>query len=107
MLDQSEAWVHSETRCTSSAPTIRYCKLVREGTPPMRSRRWLTVLLGLWFILIIAVLMRVPAALAEPAGVTIVVNTTSDEISNDGHCSLREAIQSANTDTASGAAPGE
>lgn len=30
----------------------------------------------------------------------IVVNTTDDELNSDGDCSLREAIQSANTDTA-------
>ncbi len=29
----------------------------------------------------------------------IVVNTTTDELNNDGDCSLREAIQAANTDT--------
>jgi CSLREA domain-containing protein len=31
---------------------------------------------------------------------TIVVNTTDDELNSDGDCSLREAIQAANTDTA-------
>jgi CSLREA domain-containing protein len=31
---------------------------------------------------------------------TIVVDTTDDELNGDGDCSLREAIQSANTDTA-------
>jgi CSLREA domain-containing protein len=38
---------------------------------------------------------------------TITVNTTDDELNNDGDCSLREAIQAANTDTAvSGCAAG-
>ena len=73
----------------------------------MRLRLWLVALLGLSFLVLVAGLLRPPAALAEPAAVTIVVNTTADEMSNDGHCSLREAIQSANTDTASGAAAGE
>ena len=31
---------------------------------------------------------------------TITVNTTADELLTDGNCSLREAIQAANTDTA-------
>lgn len=64
----------------------------------MRLRLWLVALLGLSFCVLVAVFLRPPAALAEPTGVTIVVNTTTDDMSNDGHCSLREAIQSANTD---------
>src|SRR5690242_7952991 len=31
---------------------------------------------------------------------TITVNTTTDELNNDGDCSLREAIQAANTNAA-------
>src|SRR5207302_8412884 len=31
---------------------------------------------------------------------TITVNTTADELATDGNCSLREALQAANTDTA-------
>ena len=38
---------------------------------------------------------------------TITVNTFNDVISNDGTCSLREAIIAANTNSASGAATGE
>lgn len=37
----------------------------------------------------------------------ITVNSTSDVIANDGHCTLREAINSANSNIASGAMPGE
>jgi CSLREA domain-containing protein len=44
-----------------------------------------------------------PAALAN----TIAVNIEADTLADDGHCSLREAVTSANTDAASGAAPGE
>ena len=33
------------------------------------------------------------------AGTTVTVNTTADELNIDGDCSLREAIQAANTDT--------
>jgi CSLREA domain-containing protein len=35
----------------------------------------------------------------------IVVNTTDDELNGDGDCSLREAIQAANNDTAVDACP--
>ena len=38
-------------------------------------------------------------AVAAPTD-TITVNTTTDEVNSDGDCSLREAVQSANTDTA-------
>lgn len=49
------------------------------------------------------------AALASPASAnTIVVNSTADVIANDdGLCTLREAVISANKDTASGAVAGE
>lgn len=44
-----------------------------------------------------------------PEGNTITVNTLSDPgpVATDGLCSLREAIQAANSDVASGALPGE
>ncbi|MEO8133896.1 MAG: CSLREA domain-containing protein, partial [Betaproteobacteria bacterium] len=38
---------------------------------------------------------------------TIVVNSAADVAANDGQCTLREAITSANTNTVSGALPGE
>ena len=38
---------------------------------------------------------------------TITVNSTADVIANDGECTLREAILAANTNTTSGAMPGE
>lgn len=38
-------------------------------------------------------------AVAAPTD-TITVNTTTDELNSDGDCSLREAVQSANSDTA-------
>ena len=48
------------------------------------------------------------ALTVQPAmGASILVNTTADAIADDGQCSLREAIIAANTDTASGALPGE
>ncbi len=41
------------------------------------------------------------------AGVVITVTSTADTAANDGVCTLREAITSANTNTASGGAAGE
>jgi CSLREA domain-containing protein/uncharacterized repeat protein (TIGR01451 family) len=41
------------------------------------------------------------------AQTTIIVTTADDVVADDGVCSLREAITTANTDTASGAAAGE
>jgi len=46
-------------------------------------------------------------ASAGNAATTIVVNTTADTKSNDGQCSLREAIIAANRDRKSGSKPGE
>lgn len=49
----------------------------------------------------LALLLVGMALLAVPSGVlgaSITVNTTADELNGDGDCSLREAIQSANTD---------
>ena len=40
-----------------------------------------------------------------PEGTTITVNTTADTISDDGFCSLREAVRAANLDTAIGGCP--
>ncbi len=44
-------------------------------------------------------------ARAPAAATTITVNTFDDELNADGDCSLREAIQAANTDTAVDACP--
>jgi CSLREA domain-containing protein len=44
---------------------------------------------------------------AASAASTVVVSTLVDASANDGTCSLREAIQAANTDTTSGPAAGE
>jgi CSLREA domain-containing protein len=54
------------------------------------------------------VLGALPLVLAAPASAALInVTTTSDVIANDGLCSLREAVIAANTNTASGLAPGE
>ncbi len=42
-----------------------------------------------------------------PASAQITVTSTSDAAADDGQCTLREAIVASNTDTASGATPGE
>src|SRR6266404_188552 len=48
------------------------------------------------------------SSVPTPFGNTITVNSTSDAaISNDGLCTLREAITAANTNTASGVTAGE
>lgn len=61
--------------------------------------------------LLVAALLTCGAATiagAMPAQAAVItVNTTSMAVANDGHCSLIEAINAANTDTASGALPGE
>ena len=46
----------------------------------------------------VALLFASPLAPVEAAAIT--VNTTADELNSDGDCSLREAIQAANTDAA-------
>jgi CSLREA domain-containing protein len=57
-----------------------------------------------------ALLTAAAFAYALPAiavGATITVNSTSDELMDDGHCSLREAITAANADAAPQPGPGE
>ena len=51
------------------------------------------------FIVAIGLDPRIEHARAEALGV-ITVNTTDDEINEDGDCSLREAIRAANQDSA-------
>ena len=48
----------------------------------------------------VGVLGPLPAASAGGAGVTITVDTFDDEWTEDGDCSLREALFSANRDSA-------
>lgn len=44
-------------------------------------------------------------AISRPASTTITVNTFADDLAVNGNCTLREAIQSANTDSAVDACP--
>ncbi len=46
-------------------------------------------------------------ATSPAAAATIVVNSTSDTATDDGHCTLREAITAANNNAASGGSAGE
>jgi CSLREA domain-containing protein len=59
--------------------------------------------LALWLILGLLALGLNPLYAAARASIS--VNTTEDEINTDGDCSLREAIQAANTDMAVDACP--
>ena len=60
-------------------------------------RRLLLPLTGLMLLLVCG----------SAGAATITVNTESDTTADDGACTLREAITSANTDTTSGPTPGE
>ena len=53
----------------------------------------------MWLCLLVSPLVR--------ASTVITVTTASDTVSDDGECSIREAITASNTDTASVASPGE
>src|SRR5438093_4410591 len=68
---------------------------------PFHKRVLLSGALGLAALLLLLVLSQAAQA------TTIAVNGTADVIANDGVCTLREAITAVNTDTASGATPGE
>ena len=52
-----------------------------------------------FFFGVIAVLLLFLAQSRAGHAATITVNTTDDELNSDGDCSLREAIQAANTNT--------
>ena len=65
-------------------------------------------LLVLLVLAALAAGLTMSVVLARPAqAATLTVNSLADTTANDGQCTLREAITSANTDTASGAAAGE
>ena len=52
-------------------------------------------------------LLAAVSSYSQAVAATIIVDTASDTVADDGQCSLREANTSANTDTASGATTGE
>lgn len=59
-----------------------------------------TVFCSFTFMLAMALTLSVGCWGTEAHAAIITVNTTDDELNNDGDCSLREAIRSANLDTA-------
>jgi uncharacterized repeat protein (TIGR01451 family)/CSLREA domain-containing protein len=73
-----------------------FAALVGTGASRRRTRR-------LRFLAITSLVFAViasPQGSTASAASTITVTTTDDELNTDGDCSLREAIQAANTDTA-------
>lgn len=77
---------------------------MRAGT--FRPVQGLTRRLGGWPAVVAAALALALAPAAASAA-TITVDSTNDALAEDGHCTLREAVKAANTDTASGVIPGE
>ena len=74
---------------------------LRPGTQRLekmiRSLKWLRIVVA-FLAAIIRLLYFAPTRTARAANIT--VTTTDDELNADGDCSLREAIQAANTDAA-------
>jgi large repetitive protein len=64
-----------------------------------------TALIMLVLLLSVIETAETRAATDEVSGTVIVVNTTNDELNNNGNCSLREALQAANLDQAVDACP--
>lgn len=56
---------------------------------------------------LLALVLATGALPSRASANTITVNSGGDVLANDGACTLREAVIAANTDTPSGAAPGE
>lgn len=77
-------------------PTYTHFTLVPMSLIP--SRR--AIRLALLTTAVVVLFFGFPYALPTALAATITVTTTADELNADGDCSLREAIQSANTDTA-------
>ena len=71
----------------------------------MRSRTLAGKLMVLPLLAVLAFLLLLSGGRPAHAA-SITVDTTSDELNADGHCSLREAIQAANTDSAVDACAG-
>lgn len=67
------------------------------------------LLTSLWLagILLSLIPLRDGIAASPRAGVVIQVNTTKDDLKNDGFCTLREAVIAANKDAPSGSKPNE
>ena len=74
------------------------------STSPRRFHRIASVVLSslLGMVMAIVVLTGLETLTRQPvvSAASITVNTVTDELNTDGDCSLREALQAANTDTA-------
>src|SRR5574341_863242 len=88
--------------CVTLIASAFFARLVKGG--PMKHRPLFLILFVLLFLCLVGVLV---GAAPARASTTITVSTTSDELNDDGQCSLREAIRAANLDAASGVTPGE
>src|SRR5574341_22687 len=88
--------------CVTLIASAFFARLVKGG--PMKHRPLFLILFVLLFLCLVGVLV---GAAPARASTTITVSTTSDELNDDGQCSLREAIRAANLDMASGTTPGE
>src|SRR4051795_442176 len=86
---------------------VRQASLAQEPTRRSLHRRRAVVLVAVLVVaLTLAAVLAWRTPVARAAGL-ITVTSTADVLANDGQCTLREAIIAANTDTASGALPGE
>jgi CSLREA domain-containing protein len=73
---------------------------------PMMKRDWtIKIMLISALITLVVYLGFSSVAVRTAQAATITVNTTEDELNNDGDCSLREAITAANMDTATDGCP--
>lgn len=68
----------------------------------LRPRSWLrrAIALGLSVALVLALFLGPFAVIPAAYAAALTVNTVDDELNSDGDCSLREAVQAANTDAA-------
>ncbi len=74
----------------------------------MKTKKKKLLLSPVYLVLILAFIVGFGSYIKiANAAATITVNSTADDASNDGECTLREAITAANSDTASGLAVGE
>ncbi len=78
-----------------------------QARSPLTSARWQQVMAILSIMAFLLAALPTPTAQAKPlaAGTLITVTTTTDDVTNNGNCSLREAIAAANGNAAVDACP--
>ena len=79
--------------------------MIPEHSLEITKARSLTLLRWILIFMLVIPVLTVQSAPAAPSA-TIVVNTTADEFGTGKNCSLREAIQAANTDSDFGGCTG-